>query len=235
VLARGNEDFVTDTTKTDLFEVLKDRCSSYAFLSHIYWEEVSSDLLEELVGSEALVRQATVAGMEVFGEFLRKLKGSDFESAAAALSAEYANLFLNAGNNPVFPYESVYTSPEKLLMQKARDEVLREYRQQGLDRSEKSNEPEDHLAIELEFMSFLCQKTIKALQIENREQGIAYLQKQKEFLEQHLLVWCPGFCDDLAQASESDFYRGIAFLTKIFLNSELETLSALIEQVQVLQ
>ena len=48
-------------------------------------------------------------------------------------------------------------------MQKARDDVLREYIQQGLDRSENHKEPEDHLAIELEFMSFLCEKTVKAL------------------------------------------------------------------------
>jgi anaerobic sulfite reductase subunit A len=198
----------------------------------MYREEASSEHLNELVESKTLIKQANVDGIEVFLEFIGKLKGSDLERAAADLAAEYANLFLNAGNQPVFPYESVYTSPGELLMQKARDEVKLEYSQQGLGRSEKFNEPEDHLAIELEFMSILCQKTIKALRIDDREQGIAYLQKQKEFLEQHLLVWCPRFCNDLVLASESDFYRGIAILTKSYLDTEQETLSMLIEHVQ---
>lgn len=198
----------------------------------MYREEASPALLSELVESSVLDGQASVAGIEIFGEFIGNLKGADLEKAAADLAAEFANLFLNAGNHPVFPYESVYTSPEGLLMQEARDEVLREYRQQGLVGSDKSNEPEDHLAIELEFMLFLGQKTIEALQIDDKEQGIACLQKQKEFLEQHLLAWCPRFCNDLALASESDFYRGIALLTGGFLDSEPETLTWLIEQIR---
>ncbi len=198
----------------------------------MYREEVSSALLSELVESNALDGQESVAGTEVFGKFIGKLKGADLKEPTAKLAAEFANLFLNAGNRPVFPYESVYTSPEGLLMQEARDEVLREYNRQGLAGSNKSNEPEDHLAIELEFMFLLGQKTIEALQIDDKEQGIACLQKQKEFLEQHLLAWCPRFCNDLALASESDFYRGIALLTGGFLDSEPETLTWLIEQIR---
>jgi TorA maturation chaperone TorD len=198
----------------------------------MYREEASSALLSELVESNALDGQESVAGTEVFGEFIGKLKGADLEEAATHLAAEFANLFLNAGNRPVFPYESVYTSPEGLLMQEARDEVLREYNRQGLAGSNKSNEPEDHLAIELEFMFLLGQKTIEALQADDKEQGIAFLLKQKEFLEKHLLAWCPRFCKDLARFSESDFYRGIALLTDSFLDSEPETLTWLIEQVR---
>ena len=216
----------------DLREVVTDRRSSYAFLSRVFQEEVSSKLLSELVESNAFNRSASRTGLEVFGEFISKLKGSDLEKAAADLAAEYADLFLNAGDHSVFPYESAYTSPERLLMQKARDDVLRGYTQQGLGRSVNHNEPEDHLATELEFMSFLCEKTVKALQADDVEQGIACLQKQMEFLEQHLLAWCPGFCSDMMAASTSDFYRGIALLTRNFLQSELETIPELIEQVQ---
>ena len=216
----------------DLYEVITDRRSSYAFLSRIFREEVSSKLLSELVESHILAGEANGAGTDVFGEFIRKLKGSNLERAAANLAAEYASLFLNAGDHSVFPYESVYTSPEGLLMQKARDDVLREYTQQGLGKSENHHWPEDHLAIELEFMFFLCEKTVNALRIDDLEQGMACLQKQKEFLEQHLLVWCPRFCSDMVGASASDFYRGIALLTHDFLQSDLETIPGLFEQVQ---
>jgi anaerobic sulfite reductase subunit A len=211
---------------------MRDRFSSYAFFSHVYRAEPSSALLGELVESHRLDSQATMPGAEVFAEFIGNLKDSDLEKAAADLAVEYAGLFLNAGKHPVHPYESVYTSREGLVMQKARDEVLREYRQQGLARSERFNEPEDHLAIELEFMAFLCRKTIEALESDDLEQAVACLQKQKEFLDEHLLTWCPRFCSDLAVASESGFYRGIALLTDTFLDSEPETLRVLIEQVR---
>jgi anaerobic sulfite reductase subunit A len=215
-------------TNQELLEVIKERLSSYAFFSRMYREEVTSALLSELAESHAFDVQAKEAGTEVFGAFIDKLKGADLERTAAGLAAEYAGLFLNAGKHPVFPYESVYTSQEGLLMQKARDEVLREYQQHGLTRGETFNEPEDHLAIELEFMAFLCRKTIEVLQNDDQEQGIAYLEKQKEFLEQHLLTWCPRFCQDLERAAESDFYRGIAQLTRGFLDSESESLGSLI-------
>lgn len=217
---------------SDLLDVIRERSSSYGFLSRMYREEVTSALLSELVKSKAFDSQTKVAGTEIFGEFIGQLKGANLEKVAVQLAAEYASLFLNAGKNPVFPYESVHTSPEGLLMQKARDEVWREYAQQGLNRSENINEPEDHLAIELEFMAFLCRQTIMALEKDGKEQVIAYLEKQRDFLEKHLLRWCPQFCHDLAQASQSDFYRGLALLTRRFLDSELELLTALIDQVQ---
>ena len=34
-----------------------------------------------------------------------------------------------------YPFESVYTSPKRLMMQEARDEVLAVYRSEGLDLS----------------------------------------------------------------------------------------------------
>lgn len=219
---------------TDLFALITDRRSTYAFLSRMFREEVSSKLLSELVDISILAGEANGDGTKVLGEFLEKLKGSNLERAADNLAAEYASLFLNARDRSVFPYESVYTSPEGLLMQKARDDVLRKYAQQGLGKSENHNEPEDHLAIELEFMSLLCEQTVNALEINDLEQGMSCLQNQKEFLEQHLLVWCPRFCSDMAADSASDFYRGVALLTHDFLQSELETIPELLEQVHSL-
>jgi TorA maturation chaperone TorD len=58
------------------------------------------------------------------------------------------------------------------------------------------------------------------------------LEGYKEFLEQHLLVWCPELCSDMAAASTSAFYRGIALITREFLQSEPGTITELIEQLQ---
>jgi TorA maturation chaperone TorD len=202
---------------SELLTTLESRRLSYVFLSQVYAREVSLDFLRKL-------RDAPQETDEMLKEFAERLKGSDLEEVKIELAAEYAGLFLSAGRHPVFPFESVYTSEERLLMQEARDEVLSEYRKEGLDKIEGFREPEDHISIELEFMSYLCQKTIDLIKNGDDEAALAYLKKQKDFLEKHLMVWVPIFCIDLEQATKSDFYGVIAKLTKSYIELEKEIL-----------
>jgi len=199
--------------KSSLLTTLENRRSTYTFLSRVYAREVSLDLLQKLMDTPP-----QIDGM--FGEFMEKLKVSDLEKVRTDLAAEYAALFLNAGRYPVYPFESVYTSKERLLMQEARDEVLREYRKEGLDRIGEFKEPEDHIAIELEFMSYLCQKTIDSVERGDNKAALLYFKKQKDFLKKHLMVWVPAFCADLERATKSDFYQGVTKLTKSYLKIE---------------
>lgn len=221
--------------KEELLEILQNRSSTYAFLSRMYREEISSSSLSELVSELASsTEQEDVSneGQKLLRQFAERAQNSDLGKVRTELAAEYAGLFLSAGRHPVFPYESVYTSEERLLMQEARDEVLSEYRKEGLDRITDFNEPEDHIAIELEFMSYLCQRTIEAMEKGDKEGSLAYLKKQGDFLGKHLMVWVPDFCEDLEKATRSDFYKGIAGITKDYLNLEQETIGELIAEVQ---
>jgi len=222
------------SSEIKILEILKDRCSSYAFLSQIYREEVSSTLLAEMAnGLDLTVEEDTTGeGLRILKDFARKLKRADLKKVETELATEYASLFLNGRNHSVFPYESVYTSKKRLVMQKARDEVLSEYRQEGLETPKEFNEPEDHITIELEFMRHLCRKAVENMEQGNPEACLAYLRKQKEFLEKHLWVWIPNFCEDLARTAQSDFYKGIAKVTGDYLSLEQETISELIDELQ---
>lgn len=207
---------------SELLTNLESRRLGYVFLSQVYAREVSLDFLRKLRD----VPQETDGMLK---EFAERLKGSDLREVKIELAVEYAALFLNAGRHPVFPFESVYTSEERLLMQEARDEVLSDYRKEGLDKIEGFREPEDHIAIELEFMSYLCQKTIDSIKKGDDEAALAYLKKQKDFLEKHLMVWVPTFCIDLERAAKSDFYRAIAKITKSYIELEKEILENLMQ------
>jgi TorA maturation chaperone TorD len=145
----------------------------------------------------------------------------------AELAADYAGLFLNAGGRPAYPYESVHTSPERLLMQQARDEVRQAYVAAGLTRSDECREPEDHIALELEFMRYLCSCTVAALQQGNPEQTRVQLQRQREFLVRHLLAWGPKFCEDVIRNAATDFYRAVGCLVRDFLKFEKEMIDLL--------
>jgi len=221
-------------TTSELLGILKNRESSYAFLSRIYREEVSPTLLKELAGSSHLAAEEETdgEGKQILDRFFKDLQDRDLSKVTEDLAAEYAGLFLNAGRKSIAPYESAYTSKEKILMQQARDEVLLGYRQEGLDRIREFPEPEDHIALEFEFMSILCRKTIECLENGDRQACLSYFTKQQQFIEKHLMTWVPYFSRDMEQAAHSEFYLGIAKLTREYLNRDVAMISLLIDESQ---
>jgi TorA maturation chaperone TorD len=219
----------------EIVEFLQERAATYSFLSRLLREEISLAALSHLVGelaAEQVPEQDASEGYRLLREFARMVQPRDLGEVETELATEYAGVILAGEREGVSPYESVYTSPDRTLMREARDQVLAAYRQEGLDKIGEFKEPEDHIAIELEFMAYLCQKTIDALKEGNVEAALGSLEKQKEFLDEHLLVWVPEFCQDLAQAARSDFYRGIARLTEEHLVMEGDTLDEILAVVE---
>jgi TorA maturation chaperone TorD len=209
---------------SERMEILRARENIYSFLSRIYRSEVSSEFLQNLYSGLAH-REDLDDGYALLQKFIDSARGSDPHILVNQLAVEYARLFLNAGDPPhVFPYESVYTSAYGLLMQEARDQVLKAYRMEGLDRDADFKEPEDHIAIELEFMAHLCRNAAEALEGGDIGKAHACIAKQRDFLETHLLKWIPRFCDELEPITRSDFYRAVAQITRHLLAVELETI-----------
>lgn len=215
-------------------ELFSNRCSMYGFLARIYREEVDPDLLDRMTDMDLSVEVDTPeidAGYAMLKRFLEVPR----ESAITDLSMDYARIFLGAGvagTNGAYPYESVYTNADRLVMQDARDEVLQLYREEGLDRAQEFNEPEDHLALELEFMAYLCQRTAAALKEGDNGNALNYLQKQQEFLAKHLLAWVPAFCEDVQRLAREDLYKAVAKITVGYLNMERELIAELMDEIR---
>ena len=174
---------VENFSTVELEKLISNRGSMYGFLARIYRVEVDRELLEQMAKMD-LSLEVDVSeiseGYRMLKGFLEQLR----ESSLTDLAVEYARIFLGAGlgrGEGAYPYESVYTSPDRLVMQEARDQVLKIYREEGLDRAEEFSEPEDHIAFELEFMAYLCQKTAEALKDGERGSVLGYLKKQKDF------------------------------------------------------
>ncbi|MBI3014619.1 MAG: molecular chaperone TorD family protein [Candidatus Tectomicrobia bacterium] len=216
--------------RAGILETLRDRYATYGFLSRIYREELTGPLLREMAGSASLqdAPAPDSEGLTMIQEFAGGLQRADLEEVEWDLAAEYAGLFLS-GAHSVSPYESVYTSR---VMQEARDEVLKIYMGEGLEVSQGCNEPEDHLAIELELMRRLCQKTIDSMEQDDLRTALRCLERQEQFLARHLQAWVPRFCADMEKAARSGFYKGIAKVTGEFLALDKETIRELIEAVK---
>lgn len=208
-------------------ELLRQRALTYSLLSKLYLKEVDENLLELLKSIDySCFNDDTELdkGFKMLGESVSKTTPLTLLS----LARDYARSFFGAGlakNSGAYPYESVYTSKDHILMQDARDEVLGSYRQESVARRQEFSEPEDHIAFELEFMGLLCTKAEEALTNNDIAEAVKYMEKQKQFFKNHLNVWVPTFCDDLEKLAQEPFYKAAAIITKAFMGEEEEVLN----------
>ena len=128
--------------------------------------------------------------------------------------------------NPAHPYESVYLGKEKVVTQERRNIIVKIYTEEGFQRTEEFNEPEDHVAIELEFMARLCWKMVNMLVAGDIEGAIKRLEVQKKFIENHIGVWIPTFCNDILKSAELDYYKAIAKITRGFLTIDHKNINS---------
>jgi anaerobic selenocysteine-containing dehydrogenase/TorA maturation chaperone TorD len=201
----------------DIKKMYRARSDIYNFLSTILRDEISQGLFEKLRGMVFLqnlndfVNRCPLADLKVAWE---KLLGA-LEQAGpqdwAALRYEYADIFLNAGVNPAFPYASCYLTRQPLVMG-AVPEVRKFYRQANVHKSPAYADLDDHLAVELEFMRHLSD-TIAAA-----DDGAPELVKLLDsFRRDHLMGWAPEFCAVLDNSAQSPFYRALAEVTLVTL------------------
>lgn len=210
-------------------EILEMRRNFYAFLYRMYSEEppreLAEDLLNEKISFPDLIPldEELSEGFRRLKEFMEKNKGKAVDDLHEELVDEYTRLFIGP-HIPVQPYESWWVDGK--LMGKSLLKVKRYYRKAGIVKAQGYAEPEDHIAFELKFMHYLCEEELSAI---SSEKLVECLNMQKEFLNEHLLRWVPDFCDALYECELSDFYKGIAKLTKGFLLLEDAVIEELLE------
>jgi TorA maturation chaperone TorD len=143
------------------------------------------------------------------------------EPAAAlqALQVEYTHLFINAiPHVPVPPYASAYVG-QGMLMNEPAEAALRAYRHAGLDLAEDYHDLPDHLAVELEFLSWLEERAIEAYEERNGERAQVWTEQKETFLSQQVQPWLPEFCWRVEEAARIPFYPELAKLVKLLLGN----------------
>jgi anaerobic sulfite reductase subunit A len=152
------------------------------------------------------------------------------EGVENSLACEYARVFLAAGicdGKAALPYESVYTSDEKLIMQDSRDEVRAIFREHGIMPGSDWDAPEDYLPYELEYMALLAEEAANSLQQRERMDVLSSLAKQKDFLAAHILNWYGDFASEGRSVAKTGFYRGLFDFTEGYLRFDQDTIAAL--------
>lgn len=221
-----------DASTAGLVEVLRQRSATYALLARLYRAEIDQPLLDELhgmlypadTGDESLD-----TGYLCIATFLSNL----WTGSVNELKVDFARCFLGNGvdgYSAAYPYESVYTSPKRLMMQDARDEVLAVYRAYGIKKTDDWKEGEDHLSLELEFERIMCDRAIEALMADDEDKASELLAAQLGFLRDHLAPWVPMLTADMKRRAQTKMYLGLAHLTDGFLRTDLQFMEDLLAE-----
>ena len=126
------------------------------------------------------------------------------------LKIAYAKLFVGPFALAAAPYGSVYLDEGRRVMGDSTMDVIKWYEQEGLARSDDCKDLPDHIAIELEFMSYLICKEIAALESSDSQTAEAYAAKQQSFADALLRPWVPEFCEKIRQGTDNSFYSALA-------------------------
>lgn len=207
-------------------DILTIRPLIYAFLAHAYFEEMNQSTLETLSTSgvfEEFPVDVDVEAGEDISEGLRLMASwlqTAGESELTLLAADFAHLFLGSSLlSP--PFESAYRNEEHLLLCEETVEVRSFYQRYGFQQREKLQLPDDHVALELEFMALLGREATAAAE---PSQGVECLRASRQFLQEHVLAWVPEFVDDVVHNADTDFYRGLARFTRGFVHLDARLL-----------
>jgi TorA maturation chaperone TorD len=177
------------------------RGAEYALLSVLLGQAPAADLLSRVTG---LRGDATPLG----------LAHIDLANAAQATDEtragrEFFNLFIGVGRGELLPYGSYYQTG--FLHERPLARVREDLALLGIERSEKTREPEDHIAILCEIMAGLAQGAFAA-----------DLAAQARFFDRHLAPWAARFFADLETTGAAQFYKSVGRVGRTFMELEAE-------------
>lgn len=134
---------------------------------------------------------------------------------------DFNRLFIGPGKLLAPPYESSYRSAESLVMQEETLAVRRYYSLAGLAVVKQNNEPDDFIGFELEFLRFLIYQSRARDCSTDEGKAETYLNLYRSFLAEHLGLWVAAHCEDVLKHSTTYFCKGMAMLTKGFVEHEM--------------
>jgi putative dimethyl sulfoxide reductase chaperone len=197
-----------------LAEIAKRRSSTYWLLSRLVLEAPSSGFLADIGGALDAARPdvGLPLGLETlaFADAIRRA-GAEC-GGSEALSVERTRLLggLARGYGAPPPYESVFR--EDKLPGESTIAVSAAYAEAGFDPPVPEAGPADHLGAELRFLSLACYREMEAWQAGDRAAAAGWVERERAFLDEHVLQWVPEHCERLAQIAETPFYRAAVSL-----------------------
>lgn len=183
------------------------------WIADALWKPPTPDMLAT---SQVLAPLEVDGGSREACDLVKRLSQKVDARSVKAMAVDYTALFCGFDINSSFPYESVYRSEGRLMMQEASAQVKREYERAGFDwREWGATEPPDHFSTELRFVAFLLGKTASGE--DSPVEKAPYRQLLEEFVSRHVAAWGAPFCSDFETRAETEFFRAVGMLARAVL------------------
>ncbi|MBA4321728.1 MAG: hypothetical protein C0408_02810 [Odoribacter sp.] len=134
---------------------------------------------------------------------------NDNMSSVKLMREDYLKLITGTGNPLAPPYESVYRSKDHLMFDKQTSDVREFYKSYGWESKFKGKIPDDHLGVELLFLTLMIEKYIE---FEDEICNSEMRNEIRRFIDQHLLSWIPEWNKHIQENANTLSYKGIGTL-----------------------
>jgi TorA maturation chaperone TorD len=210
------------------------RSQTYWLLARLVLERPDAALLAELDSTLPLPAEASAKDEPLadevcqLGVVVRAALGDP--KALEALEVDYTRLFggLAKRYSAPAPFESV--ALESRLMGDSTLAVQAAYREAGFDPPAPESGPPDHMGAELRFLSLACHQEMAAWHAGDRATAACWVERERRFLDEHLLAWVPRHCECLGQVAETPFYCAVVSLIGRACLVDREDVTLLLDQ-----
>ena len=144
------------------------------------------------------------------------------ESYLSELHHEYMRLFIGPEKLIAPPWESVYRSKSGLLFQENTLTVREIYHKHGFQPEGYPHVADDSLALELDFMGRMAERSLAALAQGDAGEFAASLTTQESFLRIHLLFFLPKLLERMEHSAFRLFYPQMTQILLAFAQLDLE-------------
>ncbi|QED49463.1 TorD/DmsD family molecular chaperone [Cytobacillus dafuensis] len=211
---------------SNLISMMKDRKSQYEFLCTAFSNPILKEVLN--IWKEQLSFKSIISD-EHFRLFFSELSSQKVEEIFEKEKENFLRLFFGPEHIPAPPWESVYRTRERLLFGEPTLKMREKLKIFNLNYEEENKEPEDHISLELEFMSHLIDKSLKSINEENEKEFSRALHYQFLLLDDHLVKWAEPFTEDILSFTTSAFYKGLAQFLREFIKQDYQYMSGIKE------
>ncbi len=196
------------------------------------WFEYPEHLFVENLAIERVFEEMPFAGehpdvqvgLSLLQQWTERNQAGLSESEFDAIRSDYTRLFIGPGKVLAPPWESVYFNDTRTIFDERTLQVRDTYRRFGLEPVRVHQEPDDHVGLEMAFLAHLAGEALKGLEAGDEAELERLLAAQKEFASQHLFGWFGSWYKLVEEKARSDFYRGLALLSKGVLQEVSEIL-----------
>jgi TorA maturation chaperone TorD len=202
-----------NTTELAVHSKIKETC--FRLLSVCFYEPEKDFFIENnFLGTLTEYLESACPEAVSFSSDMEK---SIYNYSEENLRIEYAKLFVGPFELLAPPYGSVYLDDGTRVMGDSTMQVINIYNNEGLSKDDDFKDLPDHIAVEMEFMSYLMYKERDALHKSDLGAAREYANKQNDFLRKMVRPWVPQFCNKIREGTENRYYQSLAGCLSSFI------------------